>query len=313
LIPGLSVLRTLFLWVGLIGIGFAWEIPFGEGLGKLSSSDKNQESFDIGLPYSMLSEAGQLHVLDPIQKKIMVFDVLGVLLHEISLDLEELTPYHPIQAIQLSLGSRYFLLSRKNQGMILLDPANNHIKIFHSQDLVNQEILYPNDLKKYQGFYFVSDLLAQKALIYSRLGNLLGKISYPESLQIEAFSPNEVLCLTESRDRAQLELVSMSADKRVFYRPSFHEGDEFASLRIIGLDVLGNVYLERISGKKHGHAKHFVLKVNPLGQLQKEARVEVTPADSFELGFRFVLMAEDKLFQLHFNKSALSVKGILLK
>jgi len=299
--------------LGFIGTSFSWEIPFGEGIGKLSSSDDNQESFDIGLPYSILAEAGLLHVLDPIQKKIMVFDAQGVLLHEVSLDLEELKPYHPIQAIQLSLGSRYFLLSRKNQGMILMDPANDHIKIFHSENLVNQEILYPSDLKRYQGFYFVSDLLAQKALIYSRLGNLLGRIKYPESLQIEAFSPNEVLCLTESNNRAQLELVSMSTDKRIFYRPKAHDGDEFVSLKLIGLDVSGNVYLERISGKKHGHGKHFVLKVNPLGQLLKEARVEVTPADSFELVFRFVLVAEDKLFQLHFNKTALSVKGILLK
>ncbi len=294
----------------LISVLPAFEVPFGSQEGRVTSNYQGEE--DVTLPYAAFAANGKLHILEPIRRRILVLDFRGRLLREIELNQPDLIAWHPFRSMAL-VGHRYVLLSQRNAGILLYDPVLNQIRVMNDSQSAMSQVQAPTGLGTFGDYISVLDSVNGFVQIFSRRGSLLGGLPAQGMKESLPYSATEILAIRENEDLAEIRLLSMRGGDQSFYLPKMQEGDEFVSLKFIGMDPRGFVYVEKTSGPRHGTPLVSILKLSPMGEVFADVLTEATTRDMLELSFRFVLVAEDALFQIHLNEGGLGFKPLRLK
>jgi hypothetical protein len=304
---GVKTLKLLLLCLFFYTETSAFNISFGSEPAQIASPETNPSQFPVQLPYPAFVQNRKLFMLDPIQKKILIFELIGSLSSSISLDIAELSEHHPIDSFALMQENLFFLVSRKTRSLIMYDAANRKVRLISSADAEKNILLYPADVKKYRNNYFVSDAILRRVGIYSKAGNFLGSISY-NGIYPFPFSGDEILYFDHA-DEEPVRLHKKDIAGRISKFALFErqENEELFQMKLIGMDDEGGLYFEKIAGPSHGVPGLFIVKTDLFGHILHEQKVEVSSESYYHLSHHFLLNGKNWLMQF-----ILKGKGIFL-
>lgn len=273
----------------------AFDIYFGIEEKQISAIEDN-EHYSVKLPYPILIRNKQMFLLDPIQQKIVIFQLDGKFEKVISLNCQELEKHHPIDSFAHIKDQLFFLVSRKTRSLILHDATLQKTRLISSAD-DEQIVLYPTEVQNYRHNYFVTDAILKRIAIYSQSGNLLGSLPY-DGVNPFPYSSDEILYF-EKTDHDPRRLYKKDMSGKIIPFADFDQTDaELLQMKFIGMDEENNLYFEKIIGETHGVPDLYAVKTDLFGQIVLEQKVNLSANSFYDFTYHFLLIEKNRLLQI---------------